>query len=593
MGFTVIEFSVQVPPETEAGKAATAAAAGSAAAGGAKSLQEMKLVEKVLQTVVATKTGTLPDRVNVVAQASRDPDNKPAVTYSMDIKLESGSTETLAVFSKCQHLVEGDALLKLVQSAMKDSVTATGISAEALEVTWKSKVTKRIAPSPSLEVSLDIKVPKAADLGHAIVWKCHSPPWHRRQRLKRQKARTRVQAARRRNLAPSRADLWLLHLHHSGPAYRELRHVHSSMGKKPQWHEDWYGRQSYAADSSWQDPSWRRSRTKSQSNGQDRWAFPTYDAMDLENFDGEGHREIVQAQVDKKPTSSSNNLVAFTQKSINQIRKSEGRIRKAEADKKSLEEKWDRYQKMMQETFVQERAKHRENLEKLNGDIKQQMANKEAAVVELYEVLAHPDAAQKEKDLSADKTEVQSEALKVLGGLSGLLAGAFAGASLKQGARQQMLKALQKHAKDNSTPQRLTTMAPRTPTPAPDNTAAMKAPATPILSPLPEHTTTESESAGVTAVPGPYVPSPSATTRPSPYSRRSPARLKYISGSQRMPLTLARRKPAPTPLGGTPLAAKLEKRRRHNVDIQEIHGDSEDDLVGDLGTHPENIQEEE
>ena len=136
--------------------------------------------------------------------------------------------------------------------------------------------------------------------------------------------------------------------------------------------------------------------------------------------------------------------------------------------------------------------------------------------MELYEVLAHPDAAQKEKDLSADKTEVQSEALKVLGGLSGLLAGAFAGASLKQGARQQMLKALQKHAKDNSTPQRLTTMAPRTPTPAPDNTAAMKAPATPILSPLPEHTTTESESAGVTAVPGPYVPSPSATTRPSP-----------------------------------------------------------------------------
>jgi len=166
-----VGFAVQmkVPPETEAGKAATAAAAGSAAAGGAKSLQEMKLVEKVLQTVVATKTGTLPDRVNVVAQASRDPDNKPAVTYSMDIKLESGSTETLAVFSKCQHLVEGDALLKLVQSAMKEQALsgagATGISAEALEVTWKSKVTKRIAPSPSLEVSLDIKVPKAADLG--------------------------------------------------------------------------------------------------------------------------------------------------------------------------------------------------------------------------------------------------------------------------------------------------------------------------------------------------------------------------------------------------------------------------------------------
>ena len=75
-----------------------------------------------------------------------------------------------------------------------------------------------------------------------------SPPWHRRRRQQRAKARRSIWAARSRGLpGPRRAALLLLR-HHTAPVYREL------MGRGKDRQAAWT--ESYDAYGSWPRESW-------------------------------------------------------------------------------------------------------------------------------------------------------------------------------------------------------------------------------------------------------------------------------------------------------------------------------------------------
>ncbi|CAE7193335.1 smc3 [Symbiodinium sp. CCMP2592] len=452
----------------------------------------------------------------------------------------------------------------------------------------------KILPAACFGCNAALPTPQCTTHADAI----RSPAWHRRLRKVRSRARARVRLHRASGLQPRLSDLLRLSLHHSQPRYRELSTLR--MGGKKQWtQEEWQAWQRRQSAGAWQDPR-QRQKPKRHSEPAPRSTFPAFDSMEVAETEGDENR--AQPGPSSVPNGATD-LVKFVQRQANMIRKSEAKLRKAANDKKEMAAKWERYKQELQSTFAKERAKFQDGMEKLEEEKNEWMLTKDKAVAELYETLLHPEAmitnaaakdapknemtnaAQKEWEALTKEPEDEDM------GLAGLLGSIVGQEGLKQNARQQMLEALQKHVAH--TPVRPTTGGLHSPTVAVERPPANSGPQ---VGPLPS--VTESPDV-MLRTRDPYMTSPAFPgAMPSPPSSRTVTRQRR-AGRLRTPIKLASKKPLPTPLGGTPLARKLESVRARKMDqIEEIpdgnETDSEDQSIAEIGaqlaaasgTHP-------
>ncbi|CAE7193816.1 unnamed protein product [Symbiodinium sp. CCMP2592] len=299
----------------------------------------------------------------------------------------------------------------------------------------------------------------------------------------------------------------------------------------------------------WDYSGWQRDRRpagpKAPKAPSETWSFPTVDDMKVKK------KENKPATVNENTSmaTAAGSLARSVQKALNQVRKHEAKMRKNASDASELQEKWDMYQQELQQIFVKERQRFKEKIRHLEDDKKDIQENLDYALAELQAVFMEDEDT---KDAPAPKIEEEAQDAwdALIAGadeqpeISKILESALAAKSqLQQATKAQMLEILKKH-RDKQKAEETGPQAKKEPgrsskdkgSPTPGSYAAPSEP------PPPE----------------PYLLSPStrSNARGHTLSRSRP------KGSLRMPVKTVGRAPTPTPLGGTPLAEKLARRRK-------------------------------
>jgi len=371
------------------------------------------------------------------------------------------------------------------------------------------------------------------------------------------------------------------------------------MGKKAQWDAEWnYGWQQAPSSSSWSKgygkdsqgtrQRWNREQRAEQPSG----LFPSYEMMQTKPARTSGTTQLPAdaAQADEDLLhGNSGDLVRYVQRQVNNIRKAEARIRKADIDQKQVDEKWETFQKELKASFIKERAKYHDKIGKLKVDIAEQNEYKEQAVLALQELIANPVKLPDRKEMETENLEAIQEwnALTTIpedtgADLSQLIAGAMAGGPDQKAAAKRQLKGLLQTAKApcavNATPPRRTNQPP-----------AMTPPAT-------SRTTTSPSGEAYTGNAGlptdPYMTSPSQPLPPTPVGRMP---LRHRS-HHRVPLKKKGKTTASPSIGRTSLAEKLEQSRAMAAMSVEVDSGEEDDpeevTLNDLAKPPDEPGEE-
>ncbi|CAE7777069.1 unnamed protein product [Symbiodinium sp. CCMP2592] len=131
-----------------------------------------------------------------------------------------------------------------------------------------------------------------------------------------------------------------------------------------------------------------------------------------------------------EPANGTGDLLRFVQRLANTIRRSEGKLRKCETERKEVNDQWQAYQKELQKSFIRERPRHKDMTAKLNGEYEELLKQKEEAIAELQAIFTKPE----------DADDPWAE-------LPSLLAGAVgSGTALRESAREQLMQALGVHA---------------------------------------------------------------------------------------------------------------------------------------------------
>ena len=262
-----------------------------------------------------------------------------------------------------------------------------------------------------------------------------------------------MKSARAQGRAPRQEDLSFLSKHHSGPRYKEYR---QPMGRKQEWQNQrqeqaswWRSGSGYGA-AEWTDHYGKGYGKKGKVTygeyGQP--SFPSYDAMQLS-----GQRQAKSAgKGDRKEiaegSSEAGGLVKLVQKWVNTIRRADGRARKGETDKEAAEAQWQEYQRKLRQSFLQERQRYYEKVNRIKQEQAEMIQQKEEAIKNLRTILTKPEelavmmtetipaeAAQEWADLMAEPEDPWA-------GLPTLLAGATQAGPLQANAGQQLGLAL-------------------------------------------------------------------------------------------------------------------------------------------------------
>ncbi|CAE7693995.1 glpV, partial [Symbiodinium sp. CCMP2456] len=260
----------------------------------------------------------------------------------------------------------------------------------------------------------------------------------------------------------------LLHLegHHSRPAYKESSQL---MGKKAQWEESWHGgwQQYHGASGSRQHKGYGKGK---QAKDGKRWrepqedtaqGFPSFEEMKIKNKGDRTHQRQETMDVDESEPSAGGYLRGF-QKILNGLRKAETRARKLEQECQDTDDKWAAFQQSLKDSYVKERAKHREKIGRLRAELSEQNQAKEDIVRELKKVVANPTVIMAPKDKDLENAEALEELEQLLAaptrsssgeGLADLLAGVVRDGLTGSGdSRQRLLDALASHGKSAEAP---------------------------------------------------------------------------------------------------------------------------------------------
>ena len=189
---------------------------------------------------------------------------------------------------------------------------------------------------------------------------CRSPPYHRRARLRRSKARSRVWDRRAQGLAPLHRDLALLEAHHSVPRYQRFS-VRFLMGRK-QNNKQWEGQQwhDYNASGKWQ--LWPGSRHARQQASQQEMR---YDAMEVSTSQAQAKEDVDLNDVGSV-MSQRNRAI---QQALTKAKKADGRARKLKEERERREAQWKAFAKSMQARYVRNREQYEADLLRLDEEL--------------------------------------------------------------------------------------------------------------------------------------------------------------------------------------------------------------------------------
>ena len=175
-----------------------------------------------------------------------------------------------------------------------------------------------------------------------------SPPWHRRERLRRASCRASIRRRRERRLQPLERHLRPLEGHHSQPRYRR------SMGKRGGgWHTDNQKWQLWGGAKSPSQRPWRYGPGSQGSQGSQGFQdsrFPAFDAEYVE-LPANGH-EIAKKEFDATGTDDgAYSMLQDLQSMLNNARKAENRVAKACKSRELTKAQWQRFEEKLRQTY--------------------------------------------------------------------------------------------------------------------------------------------------------------------------------------------------------------------------------------------------
>ena len=195
-----------------------------------------------------------------------------------------------------------------------------------------------------------------------------SPAWHRRRRAARSGARRRIHKAREEGRHPRPRDISYLERHHSRPQYREARRPPGHyMGKRggQQWDgQAWDDYRSYAG---WQDKAWEprsakgKGKNKEPPRKKEENAFPAYEDMKIPSHTAAAGQELLPAGL-PQPGRGNGGLARHVQRAVNNLRRSETRLRKLGEEEDAAKAKWEQFQQQLKASFITEPGRYYENL---------------------------------------------------------------------------------------------------------------------------------------------------------------------------------------------------------------------------------------
>ena len=230
------------------------------------------------------------------------------------------------------------------------------------------------------------------------------------------------------------------------------------MDKQAKWHANAQGRHTYSGYTGWQDYSdysgYSEKSYRPQRKPQDPHpgVFPSFEMM-ATTGPKSGHAGA--RGVEAGSGIGKGDFVKSVQKLVNNVRRSEQRLRKQEEEKEQIDKKWDLYQKELKASFMAERARHRGMMDKIQQEKEDAQRCHETAIEELYTLLADPTAYLTKPVEPEPTLEAQAEWDKLMAGpeedddmgLSSLLAGAVRGGQPREQARKRLLAALESRRK--------------------------------------------------------------------------------------------------------------------------------------------------
>ncbi|CAE7786711.1 ANKRD17 [Symbiodinium sp. CCMP2456] len=352
------------------------------------------------------------------------------------------------------------------------------------------------------------------------------------------------------------------------------------MGRGRQSWQQWPKAADYGS-SQWSQDGWPKGKGKEWNHGGGRRqneasssrrqaAFPSFEMMSVDAASSGQWmwQEAEHTESKKEPTH-----VSGVQRLLNNVRKTEGRARRLEADQKATEAKWENFRQELKTTFVKERARFMEKMDKLRVDLEEAAQAKDDALLELREIMANPKAAKKPKAVMEEDAAALEELADLLrqpqtgtSDLATLLAGAVGDGSLsEEDRRKKILQAIESHRTGDT---------PHTPRRRKPQFMAMTPPGDKSREPdrvmdVDQEETYKGNDATVKA--DPYQMSP---TDKAAEPREKP--IKFVG-----------RAPRKEQRTGAPLADKLEARRaeieRQEQAEQTVYDSEEDALLDELG----------
>ena len=331
----------------------------------------------------------------------------------------------------------------------------------------------------------------------------------------------------------------------------------------------WKGEQwpnKYGEDpDSWRQPSSSRGRWedwRQQRRVPEEPAFPTYTMMS--SAGSRSTRDQDEAENDR-PLTKKMGLAKGYQRLVTVARKAEVRMRKAEEDMEAAKQCWKTFQDKLQQAYVKERLRHRQDLERLEEEIAQQEKAQRDAFRDLQAAIANPASLKDERPAELPE-DILTEWGKLLEGCDDEDVDMK---DIEETFTEKLSKQLQEVLEPPPrTPQRRGTdrTAPRTPPCVAEKDGRGQrqsldrflAKAAAVALQRQKEQQEERETAEV--INDPYMTSPSANVgQPSP-----PQRAK--SGTPSVPIKLKGRHAVPSPRPGTTLADKLDRVRFKGAD---------------------------
>ena len=209
-----------------------------------------------------------------------------------------------------------------------------------------------------------------------------------------------------------------------------------------------WGRQGQAAKP-------QKSRGKGKDQDKSRWAkdegaFPTYEDIVIPQRSGASGKGRSQGDTAAAGAGGRGGLSRQVQRIVNNLRRSETRLRKITEEEEITKQKWAEFQVQLKNSFIKERSRYYENMERLKAELEEQTELQEEALDELQKALANPgeDRMDVEEIPSAahqDWDTLLAEAERVED-LSTLLSGTMCGRKTNgEDGRQRLLRVVAEH----------------------------------------------------------------------------------------------------------------------------------------------------